>query len=57
MDILQKVFINNYLHIDMSHGFRALVITEYHSLALFQQCEIFWSREDGFAEIIDATTA
>lgn len=55
--ILQKVFINNYLRIDMSHGFRALVIAEDHSLALLQQGEIVWSREDGLAEIIDATTA
>jgi len=55
--LLQKVFINNYLRIDMSHGFRALVIAEDHSLALLQQGEIVWSREDGLAEIIDATTA
>ena len=41
----------------MSHGFRALVIAEDHSLALLQQGEIVWSREDGLAEIIDATTA
>ena len=41
----------------MSHGFRALVIAEDHSLALLQQGKIVWSREDGIAEIIDATTA
>ena len=40
----------------MSHGFRALVIAEDHSLALLQQGEIVWSREDGLAEIIDETT-
>ena len=40
----------------MSHHFRAFVITEGHSLTLLQQGEIVWSREDGLAEIIDATT-
>ena len=40
----------------MSHGFRALVIAEDHSLAILQQGEIVWSREDGLAEFIDATT-
>lgn len=37
--ILQFFFIKNYLRIDMSHGFRALVIAEYHCLALLQQSE------------------
>ena len=40
----------------MSHGFRALVIAKDHSLSLLQQGDIVWSREDGLAEIIDATT-
>eukprot|EP01018_Ginkgo_biloba_P002301 Gb_00506 [translate_table: standard] len=55
--ILQKVFINNYVRTDMSHGFRALVVAEDHSLALLQQGEVVWSREDGLASIIDTTTA
>ena len=41
----------------MSHGFRALVIEKDHSLSLLQQGDIVWSREDGLAEIIDATSA
>ena len=41
----------------MCHCFRALVIAEDHSLAILQQGDIVWSREDGLAEIIDATTA
>ena len=40
----------------MSHGLRALVIAKDHSLALLQQGKIFWNREDGLVEIIDATT-
>uniref|UniRef100_A0A0D6QZZ8 ER membrane protein complex subunit 1 n=1 Tax=Araucaria cunninghamii TaxID=56994 RepID=A0A0D6QZZ8_ARACU len=53
---IQKVFINNYMRTDMSYGFRALVVAEDHSLALFQQGVVVWSREDGLASIIDATT-
>ena len=45
------------MRIDMSHGFRALVIAEDHSLALLQQGEIVWSREGGLAEIINENTA
>ena len=37
--ILQFLFIKNYPRIDMSHGFRALVIAEDHSLALLQKSE------------------
>ena len=38
--ILKKVFINNYLRVDMSHEFRALITAKDHSLALLQQGEI-----------------
>lgn len=54
---VQKVFINNYIRTDRSHGFRALVVMEDHSLLLVQQGEIVWSREDGLASILDVTTA
>ena len=33
-----------------------MVIAKDHSLSLLQQGDIVWSREDGLAEIIDATT-
>eukprot|EP00252_Welwitschia_mirabilis_P014894 TRINITY_DN32950_c0_g1_i1.p1 TRINITY_DN32950_c0_g1~~TRINITY_DN32950_c0_g1_i1.p1 ORF type:complete len:1002 (+),score=183.50 TRINITY_DN32950_c0_g1_i1:130-3135(+) len=54
---LEKVFINNYVRTDMSYGFRALVVGEDESLALLQQGEVVWSREDGLAGIIDVSTA
>ncbi|XP_010925904.1 uncharacterized protein [Elaeis guineensis] len=54
---VQKVFINNYIRTDKSHGFRALIVMEDHSLLLVQQGEIVWSREDGLASIIDSTTS
>lgn len=54
---IQKVFINNYLRTDKSHGFRALFVMEDHSLLLVQQGEIVWSREDGLASVIDSTTS
>jgi len=54
---IQKVFINNYLRTDRSHGFRALFVMEDHSLLLVQQGEIVWSREDGLASVIDSTTS
>lgn len=54
---VQNVFINNYVRTDKSHGFRALIVMEDHSLLLVQQGEIVWSREDGLASIIDLTTS
>lgn len=55
--LIQKVFINNYIRTDRSHGFRALIVMEDHSLLLVQQGEIVWSREDGLASIVDVTTS
>ncbi|KAF8035825.1 hypothetical protein BT93_C1754 [Corymbia citriodora subsp. variegata] len=55
--LVQKVFINNYLRTDRSHGFRALIVMEDHSLLLIQQGEIVWCREDGLASVIDVTTS
>ncbi|KAL8137095.1 hypothetical protein V2J09_003096 [Rumex salicifolius] len=52
-----KVFINNYIRTDKSHGFRALVVMEDHSLLLLQQGEIVWKREDGLASVIGVTTS
>ncbi|KAG6598911.1 hypothetical protein SDJN03_08689, partial [Cucurbita argyrosperma subsp. sororia] len=40
-----------------SHGFRALIVMEDHSLLLVQQGEIVWSREDGLASIIYVVTS
>ncbi|EEE62894.1 hypothetical protein OsJ_17698 [Oryza sativa Japonica Group] len=54
---IQKVFLNNYIRTDKSHGFRALVVMEDHSLLLVQQGEVVWSREDGLASIVDVTTS
>lgn len=54
---IQKVFVNNYIRTDKSHGFRALFVMEDHSLLLVQQGEIVWRREDGLASIIDSTTS
>ncbi|KAJ9168317.1 hypothetical protein P3X46_019860 [Hevea brasiliensis] len=53
--MVHKVFINNYIRTDKSHGFRALIVMEDHSLLLLQQGEIVWSREDGLASVIDVT--
>ncbi|KAF2304456.1 hypothetical protein GH714_031663 [Hevea brasiliensis] len=53
--MVHKVFINNYIRTDRSHGFRALIVMEDHSLLLLQQGEIVWSREDGLASVIDVT--
>ncbi|KAF6164457.1 hypothetical protein GIB67_025283 [Kingdonia uniflora] len=55
--LVQKVFINDYIRTDRSHGFRALIVMEDHSLLLLQQGNIVWSREDGLASIIDITTS
>lgn len=55
--IVHKVFINNYIRTDRSHGFRALIVMEDHSLMLLQQGAIVWSREDGLASVIDVTTS
>ncbi|PIA64847.1 hypothetical protein AQUCO_00100367v1 [Aquilegia coerulea] len=55
--LVQKVFINSYIRTDKSHGFRALIVMEDHSLLLLQQGEIVWSREDGLASIIDTSTS
>ncbi|KAL5202087.1 hypothetical protein ABZP36_013039 [Zizania latifolia] len=54
---IQKVFLNNYIRTDKSHGFRALLVLEDHSLLLVQQGNVVWSREDGLASIIDVTTS
>ncbi|KAF0927737.1 hypothetical protein E2562_035986 [Oryza meyeriana var. granulata] len=54
---IQKVFLNNYIRTDKSHGFRALLVMEDHSLLLVQQGEVVWSREDGLASIVDVTTS
>ncbi|XVF89193.1 hypothetical protein PTKIN_Ptkin19aG0110600 [Pterospermum kingtungense] len=55
--LVHKVFINNYIRTDKSHGFRVLIVMEDHSLLLLQQGAIVWSREDGLASIIDVTTS
>ncbi|KAL6624715.1 hypothetical protein ACP70R_032036 [Stipagrostis hirtigluma subsp. patula] len=55
--IVEKVFLNNYVRTDKSHGFRALVVMEDHSLLLIQQGEVVWSREDGLASVVDVTTS
>ncbi|XP_068648589.1 uncharacterized protein [Aristolochia californica] len=55
--VIEKVFINNYIRTDRSHGFRALIVMEDHSLLLVQQGEIVWSREDGLASVVDMTTS
>ncbi|XP_062101168.1 uncharacterized protein LOC133807046 isoform X2 [Humulus lupulus] len=54
---VHRVFINNYIRTDRSNGFRALVVTEDHSLLLLQQGAIVWSREDGLASIVDVATS
>ncbi|XP_023756547.1 uncharacterized protein LOC111905102 [Lactuca sativa] len=54
---VHKIFINNYVRTDRSHGFRALIVMEDHSLLLLQQGEIVWSRDDGLASVIDVTTS
>lgn len=54
---VQKAFLNAYVRTDRSHGFRALVVGEDDSLSLLQQGEVVWTREDGLASIVDATTA
>ncbi|PQM34223.1 hypothetical protein Pyn_29537 [Prunus yedoensis var. nudiflora] len=54
---VHKIFINNYIRTDRSHGFRALIVMEDHSLLLLQQGAIVWSREDGLASIVDVVTS
>uniref|UniRef100_A0A8R7JY39 ER membrane protein complex subunit 1 n=2 Tax=Triticum urartu TaxID=4572 RepID=A0A8R7JY39_TRIUA len=54
---VQKVFLNNYVRTDKSHGFRALVVMEDHSILLIQQGAVVWSREDGLASIVDVMTS
>ncbi|XP_022131901.1 ER membrane protein complex subunit 1 isoform X2 [Momordica charantia] len=54
---VHKVFLNSYIRTDRSHGFRALIVMEDHSLLLVQQGEIVWSREDGLASIINVVTS
>ncbi|PIN21465.1 hypothetical protein CDL12_05810 [Handroanthus impetiginosus] len=51
--IVDKVFINSYVRMDRSNGFRFLIVMADHSLLLLQQGEIVWSREDGLASIVD----
>lgn len=55
--LVHKIFINNYIRTDRSHGFRALIVMEDHSLVLLQQGAIVWRREDGLASIVDVTTS
>ncbi|GLT48218.1 hypothetical protein SLA2020_218570 [Shorea laevis] len=55
--LVHKVFVNNYIRTDRSHGFRALVVMEDHSLLLLQQGAVVWSREEGLASIVDITTS
>ncbi|GMJ07672.1 hypothetical protein like AT5G11560 [Hibiscus trionum] len=55
--LVHKVFINNYIRTDRSHGFRVLIVMEDHSLLLLQQGAVVWSREDGLASIIDVTAS
>ncbi|KAH6825368.1 catalytics protein [Perilla frutescens var. hirtella] len=54
---VHKVFINTYVRMDRSNGFRVLIVMEDHSLVLLQQGEIVWSREDGLASIVDVKAA
>ncbi|KAL8200054.1 hypothetical protein R6Q57_011393 [Mikania cordata] len=54
---VDKIFINSYVRTDRSHGFRALIVMEDHSLLLLQQGEIVWTRDDGLASVIDVTTS
>lgn len=54
---VNRVFLNNYLRTDKSHGFRALIVMEDESLILVQQGEVVWRREDGLASISDAVQA
>ncbi|KAI3695762.1 hypothetical protein L1987_78762 [Smallanthus sonchifolius] len=54
---VHKIFINNYVRTDRSHGFRALIVMEDHSLLLLQQGEIVWTRDDGLASVIDVATS
>lgn len=54
---VQKIFINNYIRMDKSYGFRALIVMEDHSLLLLQQGAIVWNREDGLASVIGVTTS
>ena len=54
---VHRVFMNSYVRTDKSHGFRALIVMEDHSLLLLEQGEIVWSREDGLASIIGVTTS
>ena len=54
---VQKVFLNSYVKMDKSHGFRALIVKEDHSLTLVQQGEVVWCREDGLASIIASTSS
>ncbi|XP_023538600.1 ER membrane protein complex subunit 1 isoform X1 [Cucurbita pepo subsp. pepo] len=54
---VQKVFLHSYIRTDRSHGFRALLVMEDHSLLLVQQGEVVWSREDGLASIVNVVTS
>lgn len=55
--LVHRVFLNNYIRTDRTHGFRALIVMEDHSLLLLQQGKIVWNREDSLASIIDVTTS
>ncbi|XP_078431857.1 uncharacterized protein LOC144703543 [Wolffia australiana] len=54
---VERIFLNTYVKTDKSHGFRALIVMEDHSLLLVQQGEVVWSREDGLASIIASTSS
>lgn len=54
---VHKVFINTYVRMDRSNGFRVLVVLEDDSLFLLQQGEVVWSREDGLASVVDVKAA
>eukprot|EP00850_Spirogloea_muscicola_P006456 SM000030S11465 [mRNA] locus=s30:825005:831618:+ [translate_table: standard] len=50
-----KVFLNAYLKKGGdAYGFRALVVCQDHSLALLQQGEVVWLREEALAGVVDA---
>ncbi|KAJ3694522.1 hypothetical protein LUZ60_010002 [Juncus effusus] len=54
---VQKIFLNNYIRTDKSHGFRALIVMQDESLLLVQQGKVVWYREDGLASITGTVTA
>lgn len=55
--VVQQAYLNDYVRHDRSYGFRVLTIAQDDSLSLLQQGEVVWSREDGLASIVEASTA